>query len=56
MSGSYIFSYGRIQDEFHVPKLDFTVIVSNEKNVKCFGAALLLDFGLAIVDCLRIKS
>lgn len=29
MTGSYIFSYGRIQDEFHVPKLEFTVIISN---------------------------
>lgn len=52
MTGSHIFTYGVMRDQTHVPPADFTVIVSSDPNVKCFGAALLLDYGLAIIDCL----
>jgi hypothetical protein len=31
------------------------MVVTTDKNVKCFDAALFLDYGLAIVDCLRIN-
>lgn len=27
--------------------------MTSDPNVKCFGAALLLDYGLAIIDCLQ---
>jgi hypothetical protein len=36
-----------------VPSINFSVILTNDPNVKCFGAALLLDFNLAIVDCIQ---
>ncbi len=53
MTGTYIFNYGTIKSQTSVPELDFTVIVTSDKTVKCFGAALLLDFGLAIIDCMK---
>lgn len=52
MTGSIIFTYGKIVDQTHIPDLAETVIVSTDKNLKCFGAALLLDYGLGIVDCM----
>jgi len=56
MTGSIIFSFGKIIDQQHVPTLDFTVIVSTDKTVQCYGAALLLDYGLAIIDCAKRQS
>jgi len=32
------------------------MIVTSDKNVKCFDAALFLDHGMAIIDCLRINQ
>lgn len=32
------------------------MIVTMDKNVKCFDAALFLDYGLAIVDCLKVNA
>lgn len=29
------------------------MIVTTDKSIECFDAALFLDHGLAIVDCLR---
>ena len=53
MTGAYIFSYGKIKDEYHIPSVDFTVIINDQvlSGAKCFGAAMLLDYGLAIIDC-----
>ena len=55
MTGAYIFSYGIIKDEYHVPSVDFTVIINDQvlPGAKCFGAAMLLDYGVAIVDCAK---
>jgi len=55
MTGSYHFSYGTINDKNSLPQFNTTMIVTTDKNVKCFDAALFLDHGLAIVDCLRVN-
>lgn len=49
---SYIFAFAKIKDEYHVPEIDFTATI-NASIYKCFGAALLVDFGVGIVDCAK---
>lgn len=48
-----IFQYGVVNSQAHLPEFNLTVIVSNDTDLHCFGAALMLDYGLAIVDCIR---
>jgi hypothetical protein len=53
MTGTILFNYGTIKNQTSIPDLDFTVTVTTDKTVKCFGAALLLDYALAIIDCVK---
>jgi hypothetical protein len=53
MSNSVIFSYGKIRDEYHIPSVDFTVIISRGGEFQCYGATLLKEYGLAIIDCAK---
>lgn len=53
LTGSIFFTFGLIKNESLIPDFSFTTIVTTDKNIKCFGAALLLDYGLAIVDCMK---
>lgn len=46
-----MFGHGLMNDSKKLPVIDYTIIVSTEKFVDCFGAALFYDHGLAIVDC-----
>ncbi len=55
ITGSYHFAYGNITDKRVLPHIHTTKIVTTDKNVKCFDAALFLDHGIAIVDCLRVN-
>ena len=45
-----------ITDKTSLPQLNTTFIVSTAKNVQCFDAALFLDYGIAVVDCLRTNA
>lgn len=54
-TGSVHFSYGQIKSRGSLPELQTTGIITNEKNVKCYDAALFYDFGVAIIDCARIN-
>jgi len=54
-TGSYRFTYGVITDKSSLPQFNVTNIVTTDKNVQCFDAALFLDYGIAIVDCLRVN-
>lgn len=56
VTGAYIFTYGTINDKRTLPHFNTTMIVTMDKNVKCFDASLFLDYGLAIVDCLKVNS
>lgn len=49
-------AYGVISDQKKLPKVNATVDVTSDKNVQCFDAALFLDHGLAIIDCVRTDS
>lgn len=40
----------------HVPQFDFTLTVTKTKTERCFGAALFLDYGLAVVDCMNVTG
>jgi tetrahydromethanopterin S-methyltransferase subunit G len=51
--GNIFFTYGHITDQSHIPDFNSTVTVSTDKTVTCFSAALLLDHGLAIIDCVK---
>lgn len=53
LMGTTMLSYGIIKDKTTLPQVDSTAIVTTEKDVSCFDAALFLDHGLAIVDCAR---
>ena len=55
ITGSYHFTYGVITDKTSLPTFNTTMIVTTDKNVRCFDGALFLDYGLAIVDCIRIN-
>jgi hypothetical protein len=46
-------NYGIIRAKDMLPVTNATVMVSFDKNVVCFDAALFLDHGLAVVDCAR---
>lgn len=54
-SGSVHFTYGIIRSKSSLPELNSTVVVTTQKNVECFDAALFLDHGIAIVDCIKIN-
>ena len=47
------FVYGLMQDTHHVPQVDFTLQVTHDSAERCFGGAMFLDYGIAIIDCLR---
>jgi hypothetical protein len=53
ITGSYHFAYGQITDKRSLPHFNTSFIVTTDKNVQCFDAALFLDHGIAIIDCLR---
>ncbi len=55
ITGSFHFTYGVISDKNSLPQFNTTMIVTTDKNVQCFDAALFLDYGLAVVDCLRVN-
>ena len=55
-SGGIHFTYAIRNESHHIPVFNFTVLISAEKNVRCFSAALFMEYGLAIVDCLHEKS
>jgi hypothetical protein len=52
-NGSTILNIESIKRQTQVPSLNFSVVLTTDRNVRCFGAALLLDFNLAIVDCVH---
>lgn len=51
--GSTMLSYGIIKNTFSLPEVSSTAVVTTDKDVICFDAALFLDHGLAIVDCAK---
>jgi hypothetical protein len=53
LTGSTLISYGIIQDKKKLPEVNSTAIVTTDKDVVCFDAALFLDHGLAVVDCAK---
>ena len=53
MSGSTHFTYGSITNINLLPQMNSTIFVTSDKNVKCFDAAIFLDHGIAIVDCVQ---
>jgi len=53
-TGTVMLSYGLIRDKGQLPVVNSTAIVTTDKNIVCFDAALFLDHGLAIVDCAKI--
>ena len=55
ITGAYHFTYGMIGDKTSLPTMNTTMIVTSDKSVRCFDAALFMDYGLAIVDCIRIN-
>lgn len=55
ITGSYHFTFGQFVDKTTLPHYNTTVVVTTDKNVRCFDAALFLDYGIAIVDCIRLN-
>lgn len=55
ITGSYHFTYGQITDKRSLPHFNTTMVVTTDKNVQCFDAALFLDHGIAIIDCVRLN-
>ncbi len=55
-AGATQLSYGIIRDKNRLPEVSSTVIVTTEKDVTCFDAALFMDHGLAVVDCAKKGS
>ena len=53
ITGSVHFTFGLITDKTSLPEFNTTMIVTTDKNIQCFDAALFLDYGIAIVDCLK---
>lgn len=53
MLGSTMLSYGIIRDKNYLPEVNSTAIVTTDKDVTCFDAALFMDHGLAVVDCAK---
>ncbi len=53
LTGTIMISYGIIRDKNQLPAANSTAIVTTDKDVVCFDAALFLDQGLAIVDCAK---
>jgi hypothetical protein len=53
ISGAIHFAYGIQKDDHEVPEMGFTALISNDPNVQCFSAVLFLEYGEAIVDCVR---
>ena len=53
LSGTVMISYGIIKDKNYLPVVNSTAIVTTDKDIVCFDAALFLDQGMAIVDCAR---
>lgn len=55
LSGTTFISYGIIKDKdkASLPEVNSTAIVTTDKDVACFDAALFLDHGLAVVDCAK---
>ena len=51
--GTIWLNYGIIRSKDRLPETSSSVIVSSDKNVICFDAALFLDHGLAVVDCVK---
>jgi hypothetical protein len=51
--GTTMISYGIIKDKSSLPETNATAIVTTDKDVSCFDAALFLDHGLVIVDCAK---
>jgi hypothetical protein len=51
--GSTMLSYGVFVDDKRLPVVNSTTIVTTDKDVVCFDAALFLDHGLAVVDCAK---
>ncbi|CAM6004635.1 unnamed protein product [Sphagnum balticum] len=56
LTGTIFLSYGIIRNRDQLPDVTSTTIVTNDKNVNCYDAALFLEHGLAIVDCARAAS
>ena len=54
-AGGIYFTYAIRNESHHIPEFEFTVLISPDKNVRCFGAALFMEYGIAIVDCLHDK-
>jgi hypothetical protein len=55
-TGTVLLSYGIIRDKGYLPDVKSTAIVTNDKDVVCFDAALFLEHGLAIVDCAKTRG
>lgn len=47
------FVYGLMKDNYHVPQFDFTLQITNSSSENCLGAALFLDYGMAVIDCIK---
>lgn len=52
-SGATWLSYGIIRNKNSLPEISSSTIVTTDKDVACFDAALFLDHGLAVVDCAK---
>jgi hypothetical protein len=53
-AGAHVLAYGQIKRDGMLPEINSSVIVTSDKDVVCFDAALFLDHGLAVVDCAKV--
>jgi hypothetical protein len=54
-AATYLFT-GTIKSQTSVPVLDDPIIVEFSKDTRCFDAAVFLDHGVAVVDCVVSNS
>jgi hypothetical protein len=52
-AGAIMLTYGILDKKDRLPSVNSTAIIETDENVTCFDAALFLDHGLAVVDCVK---
>lgn len=53
ITGATFISYGILRENGSLPEVNSTAVVTVDKDVACFDAALFLDHGLAVIDCAK---
>lgn len=56
LTGAVHFTYGVIKTKNSLPEINSTALITTDKNVQCYDAALFLDHGLAIIDCAKTND